>query len=111
MDIKKIQDKINSNDFNFDIKSFLSLIDEQSINENLSLLEKVLAFCKSKIDEEIKKINAIGDEGFNFPKYQECVEIINQLLKLAPNLSRVKLINLKTPIKQRISFLRKKLRQ
>ena len=112
MDIKKIQEKINSNDFNFNINDFLSLIDSQNVNENLLFLEKVFLFCKSKIDNEIKKINKIDTDGFNFSKYQECVEVVNHILKLVPNLNIKKVLpNLKTPIKQRISFLRKKLRQ
>jgi methionyl-tRNA synthetase len=112
MDIKKIQEKINSNDFSFNIKDFLSLIDSQNVNENLLFLEKVFLFCKSKIDNEIKKINKIDTEKFNFSKYQECVEVVNHILKLAPNLNIKKVLpNLKTPIKQRISFLRRKLRQ
>ena len=45
MDIKKIQEKINSNDFNFNINDFLSLIDSQNVNENLLFLEKVFLFC------------------------------------------------------------------
>ena len=87
MDIKKIQEKINSNDFNFNINDFLSLIDSQNVNENLLFLEKVFLFCKSKIDNEIKKINKIDTEGFNFSKYQECVEVVNHILKLVPNLN------------------------
>ena len=108
-DIKLFQDKIVKDDFSFDTKSYLSLINQNNLNENKQYLDKLVNHYQTLINDQIKKVNQIIDHGFDFKQYLVNVDILKQIQTVYSNKSKP--INEKVVIKQRISFLRKKLRQ
>ena len=108
-DIKLFQDKIEKDDFNFDIKSYLSLISKDNFDQNKLYLDKLLNHYKLNINDQLSKIDQIKKNGFDFKHYLFVVKILKQIQNFYPN--KLKDINEKATIRQRISFLRKKLRQ
>lgn len=108
-DIKFFQDKIAKNNFDFDIKSYLSLINKDNLNLNKQYLDILFNHYKSNIDEQLTKIDQINNDGFDFKKYLSGVDIVKQICNISAH--KTKNINEKTVIRQRINFLRKKLRQ
>lgn len=108
-DIKLFQDKIEKDDFNFDIKSYLSLISKDNFDQNKLYLDKLLNHYKLNINDQLSKIDQIKKNGFDFKQYLFVVKIFKQIQNFYPN--KLKDINEKATIRQRISFLRKKLRQ
>ncbi len=108
-DIKLFQDKIEKDDFNFDIKSYLSLISKDNFDQNKLYLDKLLNHYKLNINDQLSKIDQIKKNGFDFKQYLFVVKILKQIQNFYPN--KLKDINEKATIRQRISFLRKKLRQ
>lgn len=108
-DIKLFQDKIIKNDFSFNIKSYLSLINQNNLNDNKQYLDRLINHYQTLINDQIKKVNQIIDHGFDFNQYLMIVDLLKQIQTIYSNKSKI--INEKVVIKQRISFLRKKLRQ
>ena len=108
-DIKLFQDKIIKNDFSFNTKSYLSLINQNNLNDNKQYLDKLINHYQTLINDQTKKVNQIIDHGFDFNQYLMIVDLLKQIQTIYSNKSKV--INEKVVIKQRISFLRKKLRQ
>ena len=108
-DIKLFQDKIIKNDFSFNTKSYLSLINQNNLNDNKQYLDKLINHYQTLINDQTKKVNQIIDHGFDFNQYLMNVDLLKQIQTIYSNKSKI--INEKVVIKQRISFLRKKLRQ
>lgn len=108
-DIKLFQDKIIKNDFSFNTKSYLSLINQNNLNDNKQYLDKLINHYQTLINDQTKKVNQIIDHGFDFNQYLMNVDLLKQIQNIYSNKSKI--INEKAVIKQRISFLRKKLRQ
>lgn len=108
-DIKLFQDKIIKNDFSFNTKSYLSLINQNNLNDNKQYLDKLINHYQTLINDQTKKVNQIIDRGFDFNQYLMIVDLLKQIQTIYSNKSKI--INEKVVIKQRISFLRKKLRQ
>ena len=108
-DIKLFQDKIIKNDFSFNTKSYLSLINQNNLNDNKQYLDKLINHYQTLISDQTKKVNQIIDHGFDFNQYLMNVDLLKQIQTIYSNKSKI--INEKVVIKQRISFLRKKLRQ
>ena len=108
-DIKLFHNRIEKNDFNFDIKSYLSLINKHNFNQNKQYVDKLLNHYKLNINNQLSRINQIEENAFDFKQYLSDINILKQIQSIYPN--KLKNINEKTAIKQRISFLRKKLRQ
>ena len=108
-DIKLFQDKIIKNDFSFNTKSYLSLINQNNLNDNKQYLNKLINHYQTLINDQTTKVNQIIDHGFDFNQYLMNVDLLKQIQTIYSNKSKI--INEKVVIKQRISFLRKKLRQ
>ena len=108
-DIKLFQDKIVKGDFSFDHKSYLSLINQNNLNDNKQYLDRLINHYQTLINDQTKKVNQIIDRGFDFNQYLMNIDILKQIQTIYSNKSKI--INEKVVIKQRISFLRKKLRQ
>ena len=108
-DIKFFQDKIAKNDFNFDIKLYLSLIDESNLNQNEKFLNILINHYKLNIDNQLSKVDQIKSDGFDFRKYLNDIDSFKLICNVCAHKERN--INEKTVIRQRINFLRKKLRQ
>lgn len=108
-DIKFFQDKITKNDFNFDIKLYLSLINESNLNQNKQFLNILINHYKSNIDNQLSKVDQIKSDGFDFKKYLNDIDSFKLICNVCAH--KEKNINEKTIIRQRINFLRKKLRQ
>ena len=108
-DIKLFQDKIIKNDFSFNTKSYLSLINQNNLNDNKQYLDRLINHYQTLINDQTKKVNQIIDRGFDFNQYLMNIDILKQIQTIYSNKSKI--INEKVVIKQRISFLRKKLRQ